>query len=207
MPEPNSGCILWTGDCTNAGYGRLTVGYRGKRTLAHRYAYERVNGPVPDGLQLDHLCRTRCCVNVAHLEPVTQRENILRGVSPAARHAKKAKCEHGHAFTRANTYRTARGTRVCRKCHLLADLAKRIEDWESGKIPARGRSGFRGVGWHAQSGKWRATCTVPNPSRKGRGVCYSLGLYATPEEAAAAYDEFAAKHHGHRARLNFPEAK
>ncbi|WP_353848602.1 HNH endonuclease signature motif containing protein [Cellulomonas sp.] len=81
-------------------------------------AWEQENGPIPPGMQLDHLCRVRECVNPLHLELVTQRENILRGESPAAHHARKTHCDHGHEFTPENTYRAPSRprTRICRAC-------------------------------------------------------------------------------------------
>jgi hypothetical protein len=85
-PEPNTGCWLWTGTVMPAGYGTMKVG--GQQRLAHRVAYEAFIGPVPDGLVLDHLCRVRSCVNPWHLQPVTNRENILRGVGVTSRWAR-----------------------------------------------------------------------------------------------------------------------
>lgn len=85
IPEPNSGCWLWLGRLRR-GYGRFA------RTGCHRYAYRKLVGAIPDGLQIDHLCRTTCCVNPAHLEAVTQRENTLRGEGVSARNARKAHC-------------------------------------------------------------------------------------------------------------------
>jgi hypothetical protein len=105
-PEPNTGCWLWTGAEFRGGYGRL-----GPR-LAHRMAYEALVGPVPEGLDLDHLCRVRCCVNPDHLEPVTRRENILRGAG--GRMIKE--CPLGHAYTEDNTRYTAEGWRYCKTC-------------------------------------------------------------------------------------------
>lgn len=82
---------------------------------AHRLVYELLVGPIPDGLQLDHLCRNRGCVRPDHLEPVTRRTNILRGTGPSAIHARKTQCPHGHPYDRTVT---RRGTteRRCSTC-------------------------------------------------------------------------------------------
>ena len=123
VPEPNTGCWLWTSTSHSDGYGLILVG--GRRRLAHRLSYELHRGPIPEGLDLDHLCRQRCCVNPAHLEPVTVRVNILRGVSPAALHAVKTQCPRGHAYDDTNTYRTPSGERKCRACHRAQVAAAR----------------------------------------------------------------------------------
>lgn len=107
-------CWLWTGVRNPKGYGRFHLG--GRLLMAHRIAYELTVGPIPEGMQLDHLCRTRACVRPDHLEPVTQRVNILRGVAPSAQNAQRAECVNGHAFTPANTYTTPNGRRQCRVC-------------------------------------------------------------------------------------------
>lgn len=75
-------CWLWTGAPTNQGYGHLKI--RGLWVKAHRLAYEMLVGPVPDGLELDHLCRVRLCVRPSHLEPVTHAENVARAPSRRA---------------------------------------------------------------------------------------------------------------------------
>lgn len=82
--QPGDGCWLWTGS-TRQGYGQIRVKRDGTWTVrdAHRVAWEELVGPVPAGLVIDHLCRVTTCVNPAHLEPVTQRENVQRGDSPA----------------------------------------------------------------------------------------------------------------------------
>lgn len=107
-------CWMWTG-ADKAGYGAFNDGKR--ITPAHRFAYELLVGPIPEGLQLDHLCRVPGCVNPAHLEPVTQAENIRRGYSASAMHGRKTHCKHGHEFTPENTYHEKGGGRVCRTCN------------------------------------------------------------------------------------------
>lgn len=81
IPEPNSGCWLWVGSVTGPGYGQISnPDRRGKPLLAHRVSYELHVGPIPEGFDLDHLCRVRCCINPRHLDPVTRRENLRRGI-------------------------------------------------------------------------------------------------------------------------------
>lgn len=123
-PEPNSGCWLWTANVNTEGYARFWDG--AIHTVAHRWAYERFVGPIPDGLQLDHLCRVRCCVNPAHMDPVKPRENTLRSNSLTAIHAAKTHCRRGHEFSPINT-RHYRGTRQCRACYRIRDARKRAE--------------------------------------------------------------------------------
>lgn len=104
-------CWSWTGADNGSGYGRLWV--NGVRIYAHRYAYELLVAPISDGLHIDHLCRNRRCVNPDHLEPVTRKENILRGVSPPAERARATHCIRGHKF---DGQRANRNERVCRIC-------------------------------------------------------------------------------------------
>ncbi|MEV0115551.1 HNH endonuclease signature motif containing protein [Streptomyces sp. NPDC050844] len=111
----NGGCWHWTGHIKPNGYGQVTVG--GRKFNAHRFAYEALRGPIPDGLVIDHLCRNRRCVNPDHLEPVTHQTNALRGIGPTARNAKATHCVRGHDFDAANTYITPNGARQCRACH------------------------------------------------------------------------------------------
>ena len=114
-PEPNSGCWLWSGNCSPDGYGMFQIGSVNKQT-AHKFSYQSFVGKIPDGLQLDHKCRVRCCVNPEHLEPVTMRENILRGMSLPAINARKSSCKHGHALTEENVRRRKDGSRNCKAC-------------------------------------------------------------------------------------------
>lgn len=115
IPEPNSGCHLFLGALLN-GYGQIGDG-QGKVVRAHRAAYELERGPIPAGLELDHLCRTPCCVNPYHLEPVTRRENQRRGMGPTGINARKTHCLRGHEFTPENTYLLPNGAgRSCKAC-------------------------------------------------------------------------------------------
>lgn len=118
VTEGAGGCWLWSGSCDRGGYGQITV--NGKHLRAHRVAYEAFVGPIPDGLQLDHLCRVRACVNPEHLEPVTARVNALRGESFSAVNAAKTHCKNGHALDAANTYIRPSGNRSCRMCNAEA---------------------------------------------------------------------------------------
>lgn len=114
-PEPNSGCWLWLGATNRGGYGVISIG-NSKARLAHRFGFELLQGAVPDGLELDHLCRVRSCVNPAHLEPVSRRENTLRGESPSVMVAKMGHCKRGHPFGGDNLYIRKSGKRECRAC-------------------------------------------------------------------------------------------
>lgn len=107
-------CWVWSGSLTREGYGRVMIAQRAY--TAHRKVYEYLVGPIPPGLELDHLCRNRGCVNPAHLEPVTTKENLLRGIGACAKNAVKTHCKRGHKFDEANTYLTANG-RSCRQCN------------------------------------------------------------------------------------------
>ena len=107
-------CWNWTASLAQNGYGQFWLD--GKLVLAHRVAYELMIGHIPEGQTIDHLCRNRKCENPRHLEPVTHRENVLRGVSPVARNAVKTHCKKGHAYDLGNTYIRPNGGRDCRIC-------------------------------------------------------------------------------------------
>lgn len=119
-PEPNGGCWLWLAHVDRFGYGRINTP-RGPQS-AHRLAYEHFKGPIPGGLEVDHLCRVRGCVNPDHLEAVTHRDNLLRGASPSAVNARKTHCKRGHPFSKANTSIVQDGRR-CLKCHRARQAA------------------------------------------------------------------------------------
>jgi hypothetical protein len=117
-PDIDCECLLWTGHLDESGYGRISVDRRSRGV--HRVAWEMENGPIPAGLQIDHVrdrgCRHRNCANVAHLEPVTQRTNIMRGDGIAPQRKAQTHCVHGHEFTPANTMLRANGNRGCLEC-------------------------------------------------------------------------------------------
>lgn len=101
------GCLRRQGHKNPKGYGYLTVG--SQRRSAHRTAYETWVGPIPDGLEIDHLCRVRDCIEPTHLEAVTHLENLRR--KPIPTH-----CPSGHPYAGENLQRTTRNRRVCRIC-------------------------------------------------------------------------------------------
>ncbi|MEX2984566.1 HNH endonuclease signature motif containing protein [Streptomyces sp. C36] len=118
VTRTDDGCWEWTGSIKPSGYGQVRVGDRVRS--AHRVAYELAHGEIPDGLVIDHLCRRRNCVRIDHLEAVTQRINVRRGISAAAHRARQTHCCRGHAFDAANTYVAPNGTRKCRRCRAAA---------------------------------------------------------------------------------------
>lgn len=121
--QRETGCWIWTRARTEAGYGRIQV--NGKSRYVHRIAYEAFIGPIPDGMQIDHLCHTedadcpggsacphRACCNPAHLEPVAPLENTRRGRG----HGSETHCPQGHPYAGDNL-RMWKGRRVCRSCN------------------------------------------------------------------------------------------
>lgn len=108
-------CIIWTGETVKGGYGRVHLG--GPKVLAHRAVYEAAKGSIPLGMTIDHLCRVSACVNVEHLEAVTQQVNNLRAPGTSSgENARKTHCPQGHPYTEENTHFTPQGWRRCRTC-------------------------------------------------------------------------------------------
>lgn len=125
ITEPNSGCWLWIGAIKNNGYGNFAYG--NKFLLAHRFAYMALVGDIPNGYEIDHLCRVRCCINPDHLEAVTTRVNVLRSGSLSAKNARKTHCPNGHPLSGDNLvgHWLRKGMRLCRICY---NARKRIEN-------------------------------------------------------------------------------
>lgn len=110
LPEPNSGCWLWVGAINPYDYG---IFYTDRLEGAHRSAYRLFKGPIPEGLVIDHLCRTRSCVNPAHLEAVTLAENLRRGENT---YRNRTHCRYGHPYLGDNLVLRKTGLRECRIC-------------------------------------------------------------------------------------------
>ncbi len=122
-------CLEWTAFIDPNGYGKFKL--NGKTKRAHRLSYEESKGKIPDGLVMNHICRTRHCVNPDHLEAITQQENCQKGIAGFVGGLKqrlKTHCPHGHPYSKENTYVYPNGSRECRIC-------KRIKSrqWEQHK--------------------------------------------------------------------------
>ena len=120
-------CWPWLAYHDHHGYASFR--FQGHMRPAYRYAYLLLHGSIPAGLELDHLCRNRGCVNSAHLEAITHRENLLRGVGVPARNAARTHCPKGHSYDLLNTINTSQrksGGRRCRACGRERDKVRRL---------------------------------------------------------------------------------
>lgn len=117
IPEPNSGCWLWTAALTVKGYSTFNVPEL-STTLGHRVSYRMFKGEIPNAFEIDHLCRMKCCVNPDHLEAVTVKENIRRNPNSIGLiRLRQTHCHKGHEFSTANVTITKKGARRCKECH------------------------------------------------------------------------------------------
>jgi hypothetical protein len=128
-----SQCWNWN-SCTHHGHGTFSI--KGKEVYAHRFSYEIAKGLIPEDLKIDHLCRNPLCVNPSHLEVVTNKENILRGIGWSAINARKTHCPRGHKYTTENIYPTLKH-RVCRKCRTLRMSYLKERKWWRDKNAVR----------------------------------------------------------------------
>jgi|GEM_PF-3165139 len=122
-------CWFWTGGISKqTGYGNCTK-IIGKKTTPHRIAYVLVKGPIADGLELNHECEVKRCVNPDHLEPMTHEHNMLFSDTLPGLNAKKTHCPKGHPYNQSNTYRQKNGGRVCKRCRY-----EKIKAWTANKL-------------------------------------------------------------------------
>lgn len=154
--ELDTGCWLWTGAVGSSGYGHISVPDGPPKSVStHRTAWEHHNGPIPDGLVIDHLCGVLRCCNPEHLEPVTNAENQRR------RAAKRDTCAHGHLYTDANT-RLGQSGRECRTCAALRERQRRSRTLNT-PCPRNARHWFAYYGWPGSSAPICRRCEWPNP--------------------------------------------
>jgi HNH endonuclease len=115
LADDTGDCIVWTAGKNQDGYGLFRWG-GGPTRGAHRISYEHWVGPIPAGLEIDHLCRLRSCVNPFHLEAVTHRENWWRGNQASALPSRTGHCKRNHEMTPANSAPNGGGRVICRTC-------------------------------------------------------------------------------------------
>jgi hypothetical protein len=125
------GCWNWMRQRNRLGYGLMR--WRGRKVPVHRVSYEAFVGPIPEGLEIDHLCRNRACCNPEHLEAVTRRTNVLRSGNFIAARASADHCINGHPFAGENLRTDKDGERVCKACNRAA--AERYRQRQRGNRP------------------------------------------------------------------------
>ena len=174
-------CWVWMARKCRDGYGNFG------NEKAHRFAYESTIAPIRSGMQIDHVCRNRSCVNPAHLEEVTGLENTRRGEAPrlaGARMASKTHCPAGHPYSLENTrVSKIKTNRICRLCTRVRNLARYHATKTSHPLPP-GISGLRGV-YPTKNGKWEVKLGGHKNQKR-------IGTFATKEEAVRARDAFLA---------------
>jgi hypothetical protein len=144
-----TGCWIWHGGRHELGYGRFWSG--SSVVPSHRISYEHYRGPIPNGLEIDHLCRVHSCVNPWHLEPVTHTENVRRGdsrIASSLRGEAITHCKHGHVLDGQNTYLSF-GSRQCRACKRKRKTMYRRRDNPNGTI---GKGSFNAQKTHCPKG-------------------------------------------------------
>lgn len=140
--DKRGNCWMWTAKTDRKGYGMFYPG-NPEYMAAHRFAWQLRNGPIPTGLQIDHLCRVHGCVNPDHMRLVTPRENTLCGTGLTAVYAARTHCNAGHEYTSENTYTTpGRNARFCRICRRARELAhpNRYKEYRA-RVAAKKRLG------------------------------------------------------------------
>ncbi len=172
--EKTSTCWNWLG--FTAGYGFFNN--QGRMIRAHRFAFELIKGKIPENLVLDHLCRNRACVNPDHLEAVTSKINILRGIGIAAQKAKQTHCKRGHLLAGDNlsSYEAKKGKRRCKICEALKEKAY----YQTHKEQEKART----------KAYWQ--------NHKEQRKDYDKAYYQTHKEQKKAYDK--ARYQSHNAK-------
>jgi len=124
--EGEYGCWIWTGTDNGNDYPTSNVG--SKQVYVYKEMYEYLKGPIPYGKEPDHICRIRKCINPAHIEPVTHRENMKRGKTIIARQIQSKTCPNGHPYSGVNN----RGDRICHPCY--AEVARAYRQHKKARV-------------------------------------------------------------------------